>query len=142
MKRFWDKVNKIEFCWNWIAGERGNGYGCFKNNKKQHQAHRFSWFLINGRFPKGWLLHKCNNRKCVNPNHLYEGTPKQNYNDMRMSGNAVLPISVKRLNINIIKDIRSEYIPFKNGYKKLAKKYNICNTVIRDIIKGYYWKNI
>ena len=86
MERFWKKVQKTDTCWLWTAGSRGNGYGCIKYKGKVHDAHRFVWFLTHGSFSKKWILHKCNNRKCVNPEHLYEGTPKQNFDDMERAG--------------------------------------------------------
>ena len=87
MYRFWNKVDKTDSCWIWLASGRGQGYGAFKYQGKVYDAHRFSWYLFYKEFSKKWILHTCNNRKCVNPKHLYEGTPKQNYADMRASGN-------------------------------------------------------
>lgn len=86
MKRFWDKVEKNDSCWNWIAGSRGNGYGCIKYKGINYDAHRFVWFLTYGKLPKKWILHKCNNRKCVKIEHLYEGTPKENVRDTIIAG--------------------------------------------------------
>ena len=88
MKRFWDKVKKTDGCWEWQASGRGRGYGCFKFKGKVYDSHRFIWFLTFGKWPSKWILHTCNNRGCVRPNHLYEGTPLQNYWDMRKNGNA------------------------------------------------------
>lgn len=85
MKRFWDKVEKTQTCWLWKAAKR-NGYGAIKYKGKIYGAHRFSWFLINGYFPYRLLLHKCNNRLCVNTSHLYEGDHKQNTQDSIKAG--------------------------------------------------------
>ena len=90
VQRFWDKVEKTEDCWNWMAGLRA-GYGAFKYKRKVYGAHQFVWFLIYGKLSKQWILHRCNNRRCVNPAHIYEGSPKQNYWDMRKNGNAHIP---------------------------------------------------
>lgn len=87
MERFFKYVKKTSLCWEWIGGSRGVGYGAFKYQGKVYDAHRFAWFLKHGSFSKLWILHKCNNRRCVNPEHLYEGTPKQNYADMKLAGN-------------------------------------------------------
>lgn len=87
MTRFWDKVEKTDNCWLWKASGRGQGYGSFKYEGKVYDAHRFVWFLTYSKWPEEWILHKCNNKKCVNPKHLYDGTPKENYADMRLAGN-------------------------------------------------------
>ena len=90
MQRFWDKVQiKGENdCWEWQASIRSKktGYGCFKYMGKVIDAHRMSWFLTFNEWPKNLICHSCDNKLCVNPNHLWEGTYSDNLNDAIKKG--------------------------------------------------------
>jgi len=89
--RFWEKV-QIPFygdfeedCWIWVGTKTkiGNGYGILWLKDKMVLAHRFSWEIANGSIPLGkYVLHKCDNRSCANPYHLFLGTQVDNINDM------------------------------------------------------------
>lgn len=143
MKRFWDKVEKTDTCWNWTAGSRGNGYGCFKFEGKTIDAHRFVWFLTHGRWSEQWILHSCDNRKCVNPKHLFEGSPRDNFEDAVKKGRATYVIPPKKgdksfrrkLSKNQIIDIRKKYLTGNFSYRKLAIEYNVCYTNIGKMIR-------
>ena len=83
-ERFWPKVNVKDTneCWNWKASLFDSGYGQFKVDDKSKCAHRVSWEFANGIIPEDKLiLHTCDNRKCVNPKHLYCGTYLDNARD-------------------------------------------------------------
>lgn len=88
MKSFWSKVNMSEGCWDWQGGLISSGYGSAYHPKLGPQAaHRLAWILTNGDIPKGlYVLHKCDNKKCVNPDHLYLGTQKKNLEDAKLHG--------------------------------------------------------
>lgn len=87
-ERFWEKVLKTDTCWVWTAAKYPNGYGVIGVGKKpsgdsiMKAAHRLSWELANGPIPDGlWVLHKCDNRPCVRPDHLFLGTAHDNNQD-------------------------------------------------------------
>lgn len=92
-ERFMTKYEKDPktLCWNWKAGKHPYGYGFFyctiSEKRSTHQAHRYSYFLYKGKIPAGmYICHHCDNPGCVNPSHLFLGTPKDNMEDMMKKG--------------------------------------------------------
>jgi hypothetical protein len=104
-KAFWEKVNKngqlpdqsnpfykgLDKCWEWTRGLY-QGYGFFAAIKgsRRIRIHRISWMIHSGEIPEGlYVCHRCDNRKCVNPNHLFLGTCTDNIKDRDIKGRAV-----------------------------------------------------
>ncbi|HEY5986880.1 MAG TPA: HNH endonuclease signature motif containing protein [Streptosporangiaceae bacterium] len=85
--KFWARVIKSDGCWLWDGAHVPYGYGSIGIAGRQHGTHRVAWALANGRWPDGWVLHRCNNPGCVRPDHLYDGTVRQNVADMLRDGN-------------------------------------------------------
>lgn len=84
--RFWSYVKKTNECWVW-DGALKNGYGCINIYGKILYAHRVGWQLRHGKIPNGkFLCYRCDNRKCVRPDHMFLGTPKDNTHDMMKKG--------------------------------------------------------
>lgn len=87
--RFEEKYNPFAGggCWEWTAGCVNTGYGQFWVGGKSMRAHRASWLINVGDIPADkMVLHKCHNRKCINPEHLYLGDHQQNMDDRNNSG--------------------------------------------------------
>jgi hypothetical protein len=157
--RFWEKVNKTEGCWNWIASKRNKGYGAFVYPSScgdivQGRAHRFSWEIHNGEIPAGMcVLHKCDNPACVNPDHLWLGTKADNNHDMIKKGRRVVGGTwcgkgkYKRgndhhnvkLTWEIVNEIRKDR-KTGLGWIRLGKKYGIAASTARKIGLEKTWK--
>jgi hypothetical protein len=86
---FWSMVDikEPDECWVWKAGLADTGYGGLSHLNKTATTHVVAWELTNGPVPDGLcVLHKCDNRPCCNPNHLFLGTKKDNTQDMVKKG--------------------------------------------------------
>ncbi len=74
-------------CWEYHGHFNNKGYGQIHYQGKHQLVHRISFKLMKGRIPKGkFVLHRCDNTRCYNPDHLFIGTQKDNMDDMRAKG--------------------------------------------------------
>ena len=144
--RFEEKIARCPMsgCWLWTgftsaskkAGEIGYGAIWSREHQRPLQAHVVSWMLYRGEVPLGKLVcHTCDVRSCVNPNHLFLGTPKDNSQDMVRKG---------RLNSNSVanwvkvpKEKRAEIANSKEPSRILAIKYGISSHRINAIKRAY-----
>lgn len=134
-------------CWLWIGGVDSSGYGTFVYNKKTLGAHRVSFMLFNGEIPKNTLVcHHCDVRCCVNPKHLFLGSPADNMKDRNSKGRQVHlkgdTNGNSKLSVNDVLWIKEEYNKGGITLKELGKKFNVHKSTIHLIIKGRNWKHL
>lgn len=99
LSRFWKKVSKTDHCWIWLGAHNRCGYGMFLVEQgKTRGAHRWIYEQTYGPIPKDQdICHRCDNRSCVNPAHLWSGTAKENLRDMCLKGrHASMPMAPHR----------------------------------------------
>ena len=151
-ERFWKKVDKKENeeCWEWRAGKRA-GYGAFKMNGKVQSSHRVVYSMEKGEIPgEKLVLHKCDNRKCVNPSHLYLGDYSRNIQDRlertEWKPGDSLPKGENHPNTKLTEEevieIREKYSNKNITQKELAKDYPVARKQITKIVNERCWKNI
>ena len=135
-------------CWEWIGRLNKHGYGVFViGHAKAFLAHRVIFEHLFGELKSGiCVLHSCDNRKCVNPAHLYSGTQQDNIMDMIKKGRAVYPNPKKgesnpmaKLSQKQIIEIRNSYFPRKVTLKSLSEKFKVSQTAIWKIVKNKGW---
>lgn len=152
MKRFEQKINKLDNgCWQWSACVTRGGYGQFRYNGRAEYAHRVSWLLYHGEIPRldnshhGYCVcHKCDNRLCVNPEHLFLGTNNDNVRDMFNKGRNPPRKGSKNGKSKLTEDkVREMRNLFKTmSYGEIASLYNISSSAVRHAIVGLNWKHI
>lgn len=146
--RFTSKVEKGPGCWTWIGCIGTHGYGDIRWNGRTDKAHRVSWEIAYGPIQQGMqVLHRCDNRRCVNPDHLFLGTQKDNVADMMAKGRdghgyaAGDAHPCSRLTSMQVTEIRRRHANGARG-AHLAREYGVSPHHICSITKGRAWASI
>lgn len=129
-------------CWIWTGGSRPNGKGVpyprlWGDNRKALSAHRFSYELFNGPIEAGlYVCHRCDTPLCVNPQHLFLGTHKENMADMRQKNRSYRGRGEEK-GTSILTNNQAREIRESNEKRSvLAKRFGVSITTIRRIQSG------
>lgn len=147
--RFWSKVGitaQSDLCWDWMAANKGKGYGGFYLNKKHMAASRAAYILYYKEDPKDkFVCHKCDNPSCCNPSHLFIGTAKENQEDMIKKGRKHSAFGERNANSILTTNDILDILELRNKKvrtRDIKKKYNISNTHVHRIFTGKRWGHL
>lgn len=147
LERFMEKVSEEPNtgCWLWQGFVDGDGYGhCSISGNKSRRAHRMSWILFKGPIPDGlFVCHKCDVRDCVNPDHLFLGTPAENQADMARKGRSGRGEAnpTAKLTLAQVQEIKFLLSQGKR-ISDIAEKLRVSKGNIKNIKYGPIWRHV
>lgn len=142
--RFWSRVDKTpntNNCWEWKNPTHPFGYGRFGVAGRNYLAHRLSYQIHYGSITsKDCVLHKCDNPRCVNPQHLFIGSRADNAIDRTLKGRTLRgsQVPTSKFTEQQIQDIKYSNL----SIQELCIKYRAGYGTIWSIRKGYNWRHI
>jgi len=142
-------IQKEDGCWDWKNCIMNNGYTTIYFGEKLLLGHRASWMLHHGKIPDGlFVLHKCDNRKCTNPEHLFLGTAKDNVHDMIKKGRKKQSPGLSgeknptsKLTHNEVCEIR-RLLDSSCTQSSLARKFHVTRSAIWCIKNNKCWRSV
>lgn len=140
----WKMVEKSEGCWEWTGRKESSGYGRVYYGDRKHRAHRLVWEFVNGPIPTGMLVcHKCDNRLCCRPDHLFLGTTQENAQDKINKERQARgeEMGAARLTVPDVIKIRRLHAEGMST-RALAEEYGVDYCTVRDAILHVTWKHV
>lgn len=131
-------------CWEWQGSVQANGYGRITHRRRTQYAHRFIWEAFNGPIPAGMdVCHTCDNRRCVNPAHMFLGTRRDNMIDAKIKNR--LQRGADRYN-SVLTDekVRHARKLRKDGQKvkDIAREMGVKPQTLAKAIRGKTWRHV
>jgi len=162
LSAFWASMNKngpipdqsnlhyvgLDRCWEWTKSKSDDGYGRVSMRGKMTSAHRAAFLLSFGQMPQGktLVLHRCDNRLCCNPDHLFAGTHADNMMDRAARGRSSGPKGEHQHDCKLtekeVLEIRRIRKTSGYSYAKIAGIFNVNVSHIGSIVRGERWKHL
>lgn len=146
--RFWRNVMFSDGCWLWTGFLNHDGYGRLgpkKGVRSGARAHKFCWEMLHGPVPAGMsVMHKCDTRACVRPDHLQVGSHQENMKDMVAKGRNCVGEATKRnfLTEHQVREILAKTTGVWGEGYKFAREYGVGVGAIHGILRGDTWAHL
>lgn len=151
------EISLVSGCWNWKGLKSRFGYGVIGKSPyirtgKKTYTHQLSWMIYNGEIPDGmFVCHHCDNPACVNPDHLFLGTPQDNVDDKMRKGRHKTRVhygkshpqhgtnskfhKLSDLDVQEIRKLKKD----GSTLRFIANKFGVAHGTINSIIQGRKW---
>lgn len=143
------KINLKTGCWEFQKIKKRKNYGEIHYKGRVFKAHRLSYMLKHNNFnipSTTKICHICDNPTCLNPDHLFAGTQRENIYDMEAKGRSNHVKGIEngnsKLNEKQVIKIRNEYSLRKISQQKLGEKYGTSSSMVGEIVRGNFWKHV
>lgn len=136
----YSKPNAETGCIEW-TGHTSHGYGRIVINRKSVAAHRLVWELRNGSIPDALMIcHKCDNRACINPDHMFLGAHADNMADMVAKDRQAKGVNHgnSKLNESVVKSIRSD----QRSHKDIAAEFGVSRSLVGQVKSDSVWRHV
>jgi len=145
--KFWEKIDRSggpNACWPWTRAKYSTGYGAVMWLSELTPAHRIAFYLEHDRWPEPCALHRCDNRPCCNPAHLFEGTKADNSHDCVTKGRAKgQPQGESHRDAKLTEDDVREIRHLHEvgvGQRELGRHFGVDHRTIAALLNGKTWK--
>lgn len=136
-------------CWLWSGGALASGYGCFTAHGRNYRAHRFSFAAyVREPGPDEFICHRCDTPACVNPQHLFAGSPADNVADMMAKGRRVQGRTHRGSESNLSKLSEPQVAEIRRAVaagatkNAMARRYGVSRGAIVQIAQGKTWAHM